>query len=99
MPDMSAQVSVYPLRRRALAGTINAVLAALGAGEVTIHPGAMSTVIVGSEEAVFAALRDGYRAATRDGAAVMIATLSNACPVSAPAVGIDAPGITEPPGP
>lgn len=46
---------------------------------------------------MFAALRDDYRAATRDGAAVMVATLSNACPVSAPAVGIDAPGITEPP--
>jgi hypothetical protein len=38
---------------------------------------------------VFAALRQGYRAATRDGAAVMVATLSNACPAAAPPVGID----------
>jgi uncharacterized protein YqgV (UPF0045/DUF77 family) len=99
MPDMSAQISVYPLRRRNLAATIEAVLAALGTGDVSMQPGAMSTVIAGSEEAVFAVLREAYRAATRDGAAVMVATLSNACPVSAPAVGIDAPGITEPPGP
>lgn len=49
--------------------------------DVEVHPGAMSTVIAGSEDAVFAALREGYRAATARGDVVVVATLSNACPI------------------
>jgi uncharacterized protein YqgV (UPF0045/DUF77 family) len=78
---MAVQVSVYPLRQTSISDAISKALVAFRASSVDVHPGAMSTVIIGSEDAVFTALREGYCAAAAQGEMVMIATLSNACPV------------------
>jgi hypothetical protein len=42
----------------------------------------MHTEITGSEEAVFQALQEAYKAAAELGPTVMTVTLSNACPAS-----------------
>ena len=83
MESMTAQVSIYPLRQTSVSDAISGALAAFRATDVEVHPGAMSTVIVGKEDAVFTALREGYRAARMQGDVVMVATLSNACPTPA----------------
>jgi len=81
--SMAAQVSIYPLHQTSLSDAISEALEAFRATDVEVHPGAMSTVISGNEDAVFAALREGYRAARVQGDVVMVVTLSNACPIPA----------------
>ena len=83
MENMAAQVSIYPLRQTSISDAISEALAAFRSIGVEVRPGAMSTVIAGNEGAVFAALREGYRAARAQGDVVMVATLSNACPMPA----------------
>ena len=83
MENMAAQVSIYPLRQTSISDSISEALAAFQTSDVEVRPGAMSTVISGNEEVVFAALREGYRAARAQGDVVMVATLSNACPMPA----------------
>jgi uncharacterized protein YqgV (UPF0045/DUF77 family) len=90
METMAAQISIYPLRQTSILDAISEALAAFGASNVEVHPGALSTVIAGTEDAVFDALREGYRAASARGDAVMVATLSNACPMPATPHGEDA---------
>ena len=80
MHSLAAQISVYPLRRTSISGVVSRTVDALRVEGAEVRPGAMSTVISGSEDVVFAALRAGYRAATKDGDAVLVATISNACP-------------------
>ena len=80
MESMAAQISIYPLRQTSISDAISGALAAFRVTGGEVRPGAMSTVIAGTEDAVFAALREGYRAARVQGDVVMIATLSNACP-------------------
>jgi len=89
--SMAAQVSIYPLRQTSISDTVTEALEAFRATGVEVRPGAMSTVISGNEDVVFAALREGYRAARVQGDVVMIATLSNACPMPATPHGKDAP--------
>jgi len=83
MESMAAQVSIYPLRQTSISDSISGALAAFHATDVEVQSGAMSTVIAGTEDAVFAALREGYLAARVQGDVVMVATLSNACPIPA----------------
>ena len=83
MESMAAQVSIYPLHQISISDAISGALAAFRATGVEVRLGAMSTVISGNEDAVFAALREGYRAARVQGDVVMVATLSNACPMPA----------------
>ena len=83
MESMAAQVSIYPLRQTSVSDAISGVLVAFRATGIEVYPGAMSTVIAGNEDAVFAALREGYRAARALGDVVMVTTLSNACPTPA----------------
>jgi len=79
MSSVSAQVSVYPLRRLSIGEPIDAVLRALSSAAVEVSSGPMSTMIVGPEAEVFNALGAGFRAACSGGDAVMVVTLSNAC--------------------
>jgi len=82
MSTVSAQVSVYPLRRLAIGEPLDAVVSALRSHCVDVNPGPMSTVIAGEEHEVFGALAAGFRTATAQGDAVMVVTISNACPFS-----------------
>ena len=70
------QLSVYPLRQARLRPGIEAALRAAAGEDVDVAAGRLSTLIVGDEPAVFAALRAAFRAAGSSGSTVMVATLS-----------------------
>jgi len=78
---ISAQVSLYPLGQPDLAPAIDDAVNALRQHQLEVAPGAMSTVVSGEDDAVFAALKDAMRRSSDRGQAVMVVTLSNACPV------------------
>jgi len=77
---ISAQVSIYPLRQARLEPVIDTVLAVLTSHGLEVTPGAMSTLASGEADAIFAALRDAFVRVSDTGDAVMVVTLSNACP-------------------
>ena len=77
---MSAQISLYPLGQSDLAPAIEAVWKALRSHGLSPQPGAMSTLVEGSDQTVFAAMRDAFADATQYGGAVMVVTVSNVCP-------------------
>ena len=79
---MAAQVSLYPLRQKLLSPAIEEVLRIFKNQGLELKPGTMSTVITGPEESLWAGLRSAFRAATKRGEAVMLITISNACPRS-----------------
>lgn len=80
-PGMSAQVSIYPLRRKSLSPVIDSALNVFKKQGLGVTPGSMSTVITGNEGAIWNALRSAFHAATVQGETVMIITISNACPI------------------
>jgi uncharacterized protein YqgV (UPF0045/DUF77 family) len=76
---LSAQLSIYPLRRPSLSATINEAIAVLEAHDLTVIPGSMSTLILGDKAKLWPALQEVFTAAAAHGELVMIGTLSNAC--------------------
>lgn len=85
MIGISAQLSLYPLVQEDLAPAIEAVLAVLEQHGISHRVGAMSTLAWGDDEQLFAALREAFVAAIEHGPAVMVVTVSNACPLPYPA--------------
>jgi uncharacterized protein YqgV (UPF0045/DUF77 family) len=83
MSGISAQVSLYPLRHEQLSPVIDEALGEFRRQGLEVQPGTMSTLVLGSEELVFSALREAFGKASRRGEVVMVVTMSNACPVSA----------------
>ena len=81
MLALSAQISVYPLGQTELAPTIDAAIGALRGYPLELDTGPMSTIATGDDEWLFLALRDAMRAAATQGGAVMVVTISNACPI------------------
>jgi uncharacterized protein YqgV (UPF0045/DUF77 family) len=81
MPDVTAQVSLYPLRQEHLGPAITAAITRFHAAGLDVWEGPMSTVIAGELDTVCTALRDASVAATTAGEAVLVITLSNGCPV------------------
>jgi uncharacterized protein YqgV (UPF0045/DUF77 family) len=84
MMRVSAQVSIYPLRQIELSGAIDEALAVFRSHGLQIKIGNMSTVLSGPVEEVFGSLKEAYQRTTQHGDAVMVVTLSNACPNSIP---------------
>jgi len=80
MYGVTAQLSLYPLGESDLSPSIDAALSELERHGVARQTGAMSTLVWGDDEQIFAALRDAFRAAAARGQAVMAITVSNACP-------------------
>lgn len=76
-----AQVSIYPLRQSRFGPAVEAVRAALEAHGLRPEIGPMSTVVVGEDAAIFAALGEAFAKAAVAGNVVMTVTLSNACPI------------------
>ena len=81
MVTIQAQVSIYPLRRSHVSPAVDAFVAELSARGLKLEPGPMSTLVAGEGEAVVAALRDAFARVADSGDAVMVVTVSNACPV------------------
>ncbi len=78
---VGVQVSLYPLGQGDLLPGIQDVWDALGEAGLRAEPGPLSTVVYGEDEACLAALREGFRRATGRGPAVMVITMTNACPM------------------
>jgi tRNA-Thr(GGU) m(6)t(6)A37 methyltransferase TsaA len=78
---IAVQVSLYPLRQETLSPAIDEALQVFRAHDLDVDPGAMSTMIAGDDDAVFAALQEAFRRVAGQGQVVMVVTFSNACPV------------------
>ena len=82
MIGISAQVSLYPLGQESLSPAIDEALRIFQKHGLDVEPGAMSSVIIGDDAAIFAALQEAFRCVAKEGQVVMVTTFSNACPVS-----------------
>ncbi len=76
----ACQFSVYPLGQTDIDRPVQAAIAAVAAEDVTVRVGNLSTLFVGEEAQVFAALRAAFRAVQSHGPAVMTATLTAGMP-------------------
>jgi uncharacterized protein YqgV (UPF0045/DUF77 family) len=77
---VGCQFSVYPLRQDDVGPAIRAAVAAARAEDCSARVGNLSTLLTGSEEQVFRALRAAFRAAQSHGSAVITATLAAGMP-------------------
>jgi uncharacterized protein YqgV (UPF0045/DUF77 family) len=80
---LTAQVSLYPLRQPHLSSAIQQALDVFRRHGLEVVPGAMSSLLTGEDEPVFAALKEAFQTTSQQGDVVMVVTLSNACPVPA----------------
>ena len=80
MSVVTAQVSLYPLRQVSIGPPIREAVRVFHEYGLETRIGVMSTLAWGEEQAVFAALQEAFHRAAERGGAVMVVTLSNACP-------------------
>jgi uncharacterized protein YqgV (UPF0045/DUF77 family) len=80
MGIMTAQISLYPLRQASIGPPIREAVRVFRQHGLETRIGEMSTLVWGEEQAVFAALQEAFHQTTEYGDAVMVVTLSNACP-------------------
>jgi uncharacterized protein YqgV (UPF0045/DUF77 family) len=80
MSMVTAQVSLYPLRQTSIGPPIREAVRVFRQHGLEPRVGEMSTLVWGDEQAVFAALHEAFHQAAACGDAVMVVTLSNACP-------------------
>ena len=80
MYGITAQVSFYPLRKEDLSSSIEAVLEVFDQHGIERQVGTMSTLIWGDDEKVFRALHEAFHRVASLSEAVMVITVSNACP-------------------
>lgn len=81
--QIGAQVSLYPLGQADLLPAIQDIWDALREAGLPVQPGPLSTLVYGEDDVVLRALGEGFRRATARGPAVLVITLSNACPMPA----------------
>ena len=81
---LTAQVSLYPLRQEHLRPAIEAATNIWRSRGLEVQPGAMSTLLAGDGDRLWAALRDAFAAVSGEGETVMVVTVSNACPWPSP---------------
>jgi uncharacterized protein YqgV (UPF0045/DUF77 family) len=79
---VACQFSLYPLREPRIGPALDRALAELRAAGLEPEVGTMSTFVAGEGTAVFDGLRRAFEAAAEGGDVVLIATVSNACPVN-----------------
>ena len=77
---VGCQFSVYPLRQDDIGPPVRAAVAAARSEGCSVRVGNLSTLLTGSEEQVFRALRAAFRAVQRHGSTVMTATLAAGMP-------------------
>ena len=78
---ITAQVSLYPFRQETLAPAIGETVQVLRQSALEVEPDTVSTLIVGDETTIFAALQQAFHHAAEQSQVVMVVTFSNACPV------------------
>jgi uncharacterized protein YqgV (UPF0045/DUF77 family) len=77
---VGCQFSVYPLRQEDIDSPVQAAIGAASESGCTVRVANLSTLLSGSEDQVFAALRAAFRAVQRLGPAVVTATLAAGMP-------------------
>lgn len=77
---LGCQFSVYPLRQSDIDAPVQAAIGAAASAGCSVRVGNLSTLLWGSEDQVFAALRAAFRAAQRGGPSVLVATLAAGMP-------------------
>jgi uncharacterized protein YqgV (UPF0045/DUF77 family) len=78
--SIAAQISLYPLRQASIGPPIREAMRVFREHGLGTRMGEMSTLVWGEEQAVFNALQEAFHRAAERGDAVMVVTLSNACP-------------------
>ena len=79
---LAAQVSIYPLCQPDLSQAIDVALDVFKKYDLEVTAGAMSSVISGEDEILFSAIKEAMQKTSEQSEIVMVATFSNACPVS-----------------
>jgi uncharacterized protein YqgV (UPF0045/DUF77 family) len=77
--QISAQVSLYPLRQERLSPSIEEAWKILEEKELDVEKGAMSTLISGEAEKVFDAIKEAFLKSAEKGQVSMVVTFANAC--------------------
>ena len=80
MQNISAELSLYPLRQPKLSPVIDETMQILKAHGLAYESRSMSTLVLGDGKAIFEALQEIWLHATASGDVVLHVTLSNACP-------------------
>ena len=78
---VSAQLSLYPLGETTLSPSVAGFCGALEQAGLSPVVGVMNTVVTGDSDIVFHTLQTAFERAAAAGHVVLIATISNACPV------------------
>jgi uncharacterized protein YqgV (UPF0045/DUF77 family) len=78
---IACQFSLYPLREAHLGPALDEALDKLREMGLSPAVGAMSTYVDGESDAVFDGLKLAFQTLARRGDVVLVATVSNACPV------------------
>jgi uncharacterized protein YqgV (UPF0045/DUF77 family) len=78
--NISAQVSLYPLKQQRLSPAVEEAWRILEENRLDLKKGGMSTVVNGLAERVFAGIQEVFMGAAERGALSMVVTYSNACP-------------------
>jgi len=79
--NIHAEVSLYPLRTAAVGPAVEAFIALLRRVGLDVEVGPMSARITGEDTKLFAALAESFAAVAGNYQVVLIAKVSNACPV------------------
>jgi uncharacterized protein YqgV (UPF0045/DUF77 family) len=79
--QISAQISLYPLKQPSLSLAIEEAWKILEESRLDVKKGEMSTLVVGEAGRVFAAIREVFLKSAEIGPVSMVVTYSNACPV------------------
>jgi len=91
---MGCQFSVYPLRQQDVDEPVQAAIRAAHDAGCAVRVGNLSTLLTGSENQVFDALRAAFAAAQRSGPTVITATMAAGIPgdelVTSIQLGVDA---------
>jgi uncharacterized protein YqgV (UPF0045/DUF77 family) len=80
MQNISAELSLYPLRQPRLSPVIDEALRILRAHGLAFELRSMSTFVSGDDKTIFEAFQEVWLRAAARGDVVMHLTLSNACP-------------------
>ena len=81
MVGVAAQVSLYPLAQQPFEPPIDEAIDTFRSRGLDVTVGPLSTVLMGSDEDVLAAVQEAFHKAAARGPAVMVVTLTNACPL------------------
>ncbi|MFO7741307.1 MAG: YkoF family thiamine/hydroxymethylpyrimidine-binding protein [Anaerolineae bacterium] len=85
MSEISAQISLYPLRQASIGPVIREAMGQLRDRGLSVRVGEMSTLVWGEEQLLFDAVQEAFHQAAGRGDVVMHITFSNACPEPNPA--------------